>query len=138
MPARDIIHDAVIEALQKDGWNITDDPLILVLREENIAIDLGAEKVITAEKGNERIAIEIKSFTRPSVLYTFHEALGQYFNYETALIELEENRILYLAVSKEVYQNMMTNFLIKKSIERSKMKILVVDIHQQIIEQWIK
>ncbi len=138
MPAKDIIHDAVITALQKDGWIITDDPLILVLREENIAIDLGAEKVITAEKGNEQIAIEIKSFTRPSVLYTFHEALGQYFNYETALLELQENRILYLAVSKEVYQNMSGNFLIRKSIERSGMKILVVNLQQQTIVEWIK
>ncbi|CCQ59468.1 hypothetical protein CWATWH0005_1292 [Crocosphaera watsonii WH 0005] len=29
MPAKDIYHDAVKNALIKDGWKITDDPLIL-------------------------------------------------------------------------------------------------------------
>ncbi|MFN9868505.1 MAG: element excision factor XisH family protein, partial [Pseudanabaena sp.] len=29
MPAKDIYHDNVCNALIKDGWTITDDPLVL-------------------------------------------------------------------------------------------------------------
>jgi hypothetical protein len=52
--ARDKIHEAVKNALIKDGWTITDDPLILLPEEDNIAIDLGAEKLLLAEKGVEK------------------------------------------------------------------------------------
>ena len=59
--ARDAFHDIVKEALIKDGWLITDDPLTLLNRAEGgISTDLGAEKVIVAEKGLTRIAVEVK------------------------------------------------------------------------------
>ena len=49
--ARDLFHNIVKEALIKDGWTITDDPLTLLSREEGgISTDMGAEKVIVAEK----------------------------------------------------------------------------------------
>ncbi len=32
MPAKDIYHNQVKNALIKDGWTITDDPLILSIR----------------------------------------------------------------------------------------------------------
>jgi XisH protein len=61
--ARDIFHDLVKEALIADGWLITDDPLTLLTRiEGGISTDLGAEKIIVAEKGVTRIAVEVKSF----------------------------------------------------------------------------
>jgi len=74
--AKDLYHDNVKEALIKDGWNITHDPLNLEYEDEQIAIDLGAEKLIGAEKGGEKIAVEIKSFLAPSFIYQFHNAIG--------------------------------------------------------------
>lgn len=65
MPARDIFHDAVRTALEKDGWVITADPLILVVGIRSVFVDLGAEKLIAAERGTEKIAVEIKSFLAP-------------------------------------------------------------------------
>ncbi len=44
-------------------------------------IDLGAERLIAAQKQDERIAVEIKSFIAPSAIYEFHTALGQSLNY---------------------------------------------------------
>lgn len=96
MPARDLIHEVVKKALEKEGWYVTDDPLIIFIKEDNVAIDLAAEKLLVAERGLQKIAIEVKSFTQPSLFYAFHEALGQYINYETALAESGENRQLYL------------------------------------------
>lgn len=66
--AKDKIHYAVKTALENDGWQVTDDPLVLFF-DDSVAIDLGAEKLIIAERGIEKIAVEIKTFNLPSVLY---------------------------------------------------------------------
>jgi len=79
MPARDFYHNTVITALQKDGWTITHDPYRLKLaRGKNLFVDLGAERLIAAEKDLEKIAIEIKSFRSPSEMKALEEAIGQF------------------------------------------------------------
>lgn len=137
--ARDIIHESVKKALQKDGWTITDDPLYLVFDDgDNISIDLGAENQIMAEKGSEKIAIEIKTFNQPSLMYEFHKAIGQYFNYQTALIEASDsNRILYVAVPDTIYNRLIAHRIIRKSIERMKMPFILIDIKKEKIVSWI-
>ena len=40
MPARDIYHDAVKNALVKEGWIITDDPLHLKWGQKDMYVDL--------------------------------------------------------------------------------------------------
>jgi hypothetical protein len=52
---------------------------------DGVSVDLGAEKIIAAEKGTEKIAVEIKSFTAPSVTHAYHEAAEQYLKYVIAL-----------------------------------------------------
>lgn len=52
MSAKDIFHESVKKALQKEQWIITNDPLKFKFGEVNFQIDLGAEKIIAAEKGN--------------------------------------------------------------------------------------
>ncbi|MGF1519728.1 MAG: element excision factor XisH family protein, partial [Nodosilinea sp.] len=44
MSARDLFHDTVKAALQKDGWAITHDPLTIDLADGQLQIDLGAER----------------------------------------------------------------------------------------------
>ncbi len=56
MPAKDLHHDAVKVALTKDGWTITDDPLTLRWGRKDLFVDLGAEKLLTAEKAGRKIA----------------------------------------------------------------------------------
>ncbi len=46
MPAKDFYHDAVKIALQKDGWQITADPLVLRAGLMTLYVDLGAEKLL--------------------------------------------------------------------------------------------
>lgn len=50
MPRRNVYHEVVKNALIKDGWTITDDPLILSYGDRELYADLGAEKMIGAEK----------------------------------------------------------------------------------------
>lgn len=136
--AKDKIHDAVKKAIENDGWIITSDPLILEIEEDSIAIDLGAEKMFIAEKGSEKIAVEIKTFDQPSIIYEFHRAIGQYFNYQTVLSESNESRELFIAIPDSVLGILLKNVIIKKSVERIKMKFIVVDIKTSKIIKWIK
>lgn len=75
MPARDLFHDAVREGLEKEGWTITADPYVIRIEGVTYDIDLGANKVLAANKGTEKIAVEIKTFIGPSFVNKFHEAM---------------------------------------------------------------
>jgi CRISPR/Cas system-associated exonuclease Cas4 (RecB family) len=81
MAAKDLFHEAVRRGLEKDQWMITDDPLELEWEEVKVKIDLAAERLIAAERGGEKIAVEIKSFIGTSAISDFHTALGQFLNY---------------------------------------------------------
>ncbi|MFQ4137922.1 element excision factor XisH family protein [Nodosilinea sp. PGN35] len=106
MPAKDLYHDTVRVALEKDGWTITDDPLILTIGLRSVFVDLGAEKLIAAERGTEKIAVEVKSFLSPSPISDLEIAWGQYFLYARTLQKQEPDRILYLAVNQTVFQTL--------------------------------
>jgi XisH protein len=43
MPRKDIYHESVRIALEKDGWTVTDDPLQIAVDETTIFIDLSVE-----------------------------------------------------------------------------------------------
>ena len=116
MAAKDIFHDAVRNGLLKEDWKITHDPLSVVVGGVEMSIDLGAEKLIAAEKSGEKIAVEIKSFVRPSVIYEFHTALGQYLNYRRALSKKEPERNLYLAVPTEIFSSFFSLPFIRESV----------------------
>jgi hypothetical protein len=67
VPARNIYHDIVVQALTADGWTITDDPLRLSYGGRDLFVDLGAERrTLAAEKAGQKIAVEIQSFLNPS------------------------------------------------------------------------
>ena len=85
MTAKDIFHDTVRKALEKEKWIITDDPLFIRSLGINFYVDLAAERIIGIEKEGQKIAVEIKSFVAASAIAEFHKALGQYMNYRLAL-----------------------------------------------------
>ncbi len=74
--AKDLFHQTVKQALIKEGWTITQDPLTIRIDRVRLQIDLGSEKVFAAEKDGQKIAVEIKSFINPSNVNDFHNALG--------------------------------------------------------------
>lgn len=52
MPAKDISHNCVKKALIKAGWTITHDPFRIRLTRKNLFVDLGAERLIAADRGH--------------------------------------------------------------------------------------
>jgi len=139
MANKDLYHDAVVEALQKDGWRITHDPLNLAYGTSSVEVDLGAERIIAAEKENEKIAVEIKSFLGASRVYDFHQAIGQYVVYKMALKYNQEKRALFLAVTSDVYQSFfLDQQMVYDAISELGLKILVVNLGTNSIDRWIK
>lgn len=137
--ARDIFHGIVKEALIGEGWTITDNPLVLLSKKEGgIETDLGAEKIIIAEKGLTKIAVEVKSFLNPSPINDFHSALGQYMTYLDVMEMKEIERIMYLAMPYEVYTLLSTKSYFRYVIEKHKIKFILFDAETKTIEEWIE
>ncbi|MCC5644587.1 XisH family protein [Nostoc sp. CHAB 5824] len=137
--AKDVFHQQVKKALIKDGWIITHDPFTIRISEAiKLQIDLAAENSIAAERNTEKIAVEIKSFIADSDISEFHTALGQYLNYCQALEEQEADRILYLAVPSETYQNFFQLPFVQRALQRYQVKLIVYDPRQEEIRQWIR
>ncbi|MDY6806594.1 MAG: XisH family protein [Cyanobacteriota bacterium] len=136
MAAKDIFHDNVKRALEKEGWTITHDPLSVAVGSIEMSIDLGAEKLIAAEKKGEKIAVEIKSFLGKSAIYDFHLAVGQFINYRYALAEEEPERLLYLGVPLRTYQAFFSQDFIKSVVENSQINLLVYDSDNEAIVRW--
>jgi hypothetical protein len=137
MSAKDLFHNAVKNGLQKENWTITDDPLSLKFGDTRIYIDLGAEKILAAEKGEEKIAVEIKTFASASVVFDFHVAIGQFVNYQVALENKDPTRLLYLAVPQEIYDSFFQSLLAKAVIHKYKIGLIVYDPESEVIIQWL-
>jgi hypothetical protein len=136
MVARDIYHDCVRNALVKDGWTITDDPLRLKWDGKNTLIDLGAERVLAAEKGTRKIAVEVKSFASPSVMDDVHRAVGQYIVYQSALLETEPERELFLAVPQTTLEEVFRQPNASAMVKRHEIRVIGYDAEKEEIASW--
>nr|MCM0594172.1 fdxN element excision controlling factor protein [Gloeotrichia echinulata DEX184] len=137
MPAKDIYHNTVKFALQKDGWTITHDPFPLQIGKKRLSADLGAERLISAEKGTQRIVVEVKSFVGQSDVKDLEQALGQYVLYRQILNEVGSDRSLYLAVSRPTFNSVFTIELGQMLLKNKIIKLIVFDDESEAIVQWI-
>ena len=136
MPAKDIFHDVVKNALIKENWVITDDPLYLEFGGVDLYVDLGAERLVGAEKDGIKIAVKIKSFIRRSLVSEFHGALGQFINYRTVLRRIAPEIVLYLAVSEDTYESFFTLIFTQVAVEENQIKLIVYNPINEVILEW--
>lgn len=137
MSAKDVFHDAVKRGLEKEQWQISSDPLELEWEEVKVKIDLAAERLIAAERGEEKIAVEIKSFIGTSAISDFHTALGQFLNYRIMLEVNAPDRQLYLAVPVETYETFFQSRFAQVAMERHQLKLIVYNPITEEIVTWI-
>jgi hypothetical protein len=138
MPAKNICHNAVVNALVADGWKVTHDPLTISYGGKDLFVDLGAERIaIAAEKSGERIAVEIQSFLNRSPVRDLQEAVGQFDIYRAILAETDPDRLLFLAVPRRVYEGLLTEAFGQLIITRLQLRILVFDEQQEEVVKWI-
>jgi hypothetical protein len=136
VPARDVYHDTVKRALEKDGWRITHDPYPLPWEKKRIYIDISAE-IVAAEKGSKLIAVEIKSFLGPSDVNDLEKALGQFVLYETLLSYKEPERSLYLAVPNATLLGLFDDSLGQLLIQNKGVRVFGFDPKKEEVTRWL-
>lgn len=136
MPAKDVFHDTVRNALEKERWTITDDPLFIKSLGIDFYVDLAAERIIGVEKEGQKIAVEIKSFVAASAVSEFHKAIGQYMNYRLALRNQEPDRHLYLAVPKDTYETFFRIQFVQAAVREYRIALMVFDPEKEAIVTW--
>lgn len=136
MPQKDSYHDSVKNALEKDGWLVTHDPLTIRLEDVNFYVDLAAEKTVKNNGETSKVAIEIKVFGGLSFLNEFEKAVGQYLIYKQFLTDLFPERVLFLPVPLNVFEESFSLPSIKAVVARQEIKILVFDPEREEIVRW--
>ena len=137
MSRRDLYHDAVRNALIKDGWTITHDPLPLGDQELLVFADLGAEKLLAAQRGLQKIAVEVKVLGGVSTITELQKAIGQYGLYRYLLERDEPERRLYLAVPQEIYSEYFSKEVIQGWLIREQIQVLTFDPELEVL-QWLR
>ncbi|HAT14634.1 MAG TPA: fatty-acid synthase [Microcoleaceae bacterium UBA11344] len=136
MPAKDLYHNVVKNALIKDGWRITHDPLRLKWGIKDMYVDLGAERILSAEKAGQKIAVEVKSFVGASDMNDLENALGQYLVYRSVIARTEPDRKLYLAITQSVFGELLSEPLGQIIIADYQVCLIVFDEKNEEIVQW--
>ncbi len=136
--ARDLFHEDVKDALIKEGWTVTDDPLSFKIGKMQVQIDLGAERLIAAEKGSERIAIEIKTFGNLSFITALYEAIGKYIIYRNVLKRMQPDRVLFLALPETIFNRFFEESVIQETVQEERINLLLYNQSDKLITQWIK
>jgi hypothetical protein len=136
MPALDLYHDAVKNALIREGWTITHDPLHLRWGRKDMYVDLGAKRLILAEREVQKIAVEVKSFISNSEMQAFRDAIGQFAIYRSVLRRTYPEYALFLAVRDVTYHALFEEPIGQLMIEDENLKIIVFDAEKEEILQW--
>lgn len=135
--AKDIYHEAVKNALIKDGWTILADSYFLRYEDAQLYADLLAEKTILAEQNNRRIVVEIKSFISPSPMKDFELALGQYILYRDILDLAQKPYAIYLAVKNTVFDSFFQRKSIQAIVKRHQIEFIVFNSEHEEVVSWI-
>ena len=137
MSARDKYHNQVRNALIKDGWTITDDPLRLEWGRKDAYVDLGTEQIVGAEKEQRKIAVEIRTFLGTSEVRDLENAYGQYMLYQDILEEVQPDRLVYLAVTEAKYAEVFEDSFGRLLLNKKRIRLIVFDPEADNIQQWI-
>jgi len=138
MPAKDRYHQTVKNALIKDGWTITNDSPHLRWGNKDMYVDLGAERLFSAEKEGQRIAVEIKTFGSLSEMLALEQAIGQYFVYLAVIAETKPEYRLYLAIHSSVFFDVFEEPLGQLLLQKYQLSLIVFDPEQEVILEWIQ
>ena len=103
---------------------------------KRLSADLGAQRLISAEKGTQRIVVEVKSFVGSDVK-DLEQALGQYVLYRQILNEMGSDRSPFLAVSRPRFNSVCTIELGQVLLKNQIIKLIVFDDESEAIVQWI-
>jgi hypothetical protein len=137
MARRDKFYQIVRDRLEADGWTITHEEYVFDA-DPQLSTDLGAERLLEAERQLEKIAVEIKSFLLDSQAAELEKSIGQYGLYRKLLEFQEPDRTLYLAVPLHAYEDIFARQVGKLAIDVFELQLIVYDIAQEEPLLWKK
>ena len=137
MPAKNLYHDTVKTALIKDGWEIIADPFKLRVGRRDLFVDLGADRLVIAQRSTQKVAVEVKSFISASPISDLEQALGQYLLYEELMRREHPDRILYLAIRNAIYTSFFQEEIVQIILETRYLNLLIFDEINEEIIQWL-
>jgi hypothetical protein len=134
MSKLDSCHWQFVHALEKDGWTVNPKPAQLIDEISGMMVraDLYAER-----DENERVIVEVKRYPQHNKTQELYISFGQYVLYRTFLENESITTPLYLAIPKAIYDE---NFhhIIRKAVQDNGIKLVVIDIEAETIEEWIE
>ncbi|MGB0564423.1 MAG: element excision factor XisH family protein [Spirulinaceae cyanobacterium] len=138
MPAKDAHHDVIKNALIKAGWTILSDPYTIKYKDVTVFADLLVGGLVAAQRDNEQIVVEVKSFLCRAPMREFETALGQFMIYRIFLHKKELGHIkVVLGISQEVYKKFFKSKAIQVVVDEVDLPLVVVDIETETIVEWI-
>jgi len=130
MSAKDLYHNNVVNALVKDGWTITDDPLNIQFLNVDLRIDFGAKR------NGEKIAIIVKELGSSSIILDFHEVLGEYLSCLEGIVHSDPTRSLYLAIPSTAYRTLLQLRFSQHMIRKHQIQLAAYDPETEQIIEW--
>jgi hypothetical protein len=135
--AIDTCEPQIVRALEKDGWEVKDKPFVLRGDSGAIFAEFSVRRGF-GELVEEIIVVEVKCFGNPQKDQPeFYAAVGQYEAYRAALIALDIDMPLYLAVPQDAYNRLLQKPFVAETLRQNAIQVLVVDLVEEVITAWI-
>jgi hypothetical protein len=123
--------------LVKAGWTVTHAPYTLTFGQRDVFVDFGAERLLlAAERGQEKIAVELKTFRGQSDVSDLEAALGQYVFYRSLLMRAEPERRLFLAVPDTVFTSTLQEPISRLVLEDLAVAVIAFNVQREEIVRW--
>ena len=137
MPAQDLYHDVVRDALRKDGWRITHTALQLKARAESSAGDLWEGPWLMADKDERKVAVAVTSLVGRSNLTDIIQTWRQLALSRPRLHAMDSDRVVYLAIRQATYSACFGGTEGNHLLEKEHMQLMVFDPRAEVIVQWV-
>ncbi len=129
MPRYDTCHDAVADALRREGWQV-----------ENEAPRRFKRRIVNfdlrASREGHRTFIEVKCFPGRAIPDEQYVAVGQYLVYRTFLRLVQISDPVYLAIPSTIYEKFDEVML--ETLYEHRIKLLIFDPTDRRRLQWIE
>ena len=101
---------------------------------------MGSKLIVNLLVQNDKVSIlrlEIKGFGGKSPIEDLEQAIGQYTLYRLLLQQVDPERELYLAITNTTYAGIFSEPIGKLVIAGLSLKLLIVNMTQMEVQQWI-
>jgi hypothetical protein len=138
MPALDKCEPQVLNAFRRDGWQVVAKPFVLSTQNRNVYADFSLQRGNNGTR-EQIIVVEVKCFTTPEQDFAeLYGAVGQYRFYRQLLNSKHLDLPLFLAIPEHAYHRLIDNEDIRLFIQNSHIKLVLVDLEQEVIVKWIR